>query len=135
MIPTFYNEEVVKVGDDTLRLVLDFQALDAIERETKRPFDGILQELTSGAETAASALSSRVLWGLLRRHHPDLDIGQATWLVNSASAPALGIAMGGLFESAFPRADPPKPGKVKPAHPRKPRGASKATSYPGAVSA
>lgn len=135
MIPTFYHEEVVKVGDDTLRLSLDFLALDAIERETQRPFDGILQELTSGAETPANALSSRVVWGLLRTHHPDIDIGQATWLANSPSNVALGVAIAKLLESAWPRAEVPKPGQAKPAHPRKPRGALKRTSSPGAVSA
>jgi hypothetical protein len=130
-IQAFLHEEVVKVGQDTLRLVLNFRALDAIESETQRPFDTILGQLTTRGAVPPTSLVSRVVWGLLRQHHADVDIDQAAGLVNGPDAPAIGVAMGKLFETAFPRAQPVDP-KAKPANPRKPRGASKPSSSRGA---
>jgi hypothetical protein len=130
-IQAFRHEEVVKIGDDALRLVLNFRALDAIESETQRPFDTILSQLTARGAVPPTSLVSRVVWGLLREHHADIDIDQATGLTNGADASAIGVAMGKLFETAFPRAAAPDP-KAKPANPRKPRGASKPSSSRGA---
>lgn len=131
MIPAFYHEEAVQVGEVTLRLVMNFRALDAIECETQRGFDGILKQLTAPGGEPPLSLASRVVWGLLREHHPEIGIDQAATLVNGPSAPAIGVAMGLLFERAWPRATPTD-GKAKPAHPRKPRGRSKPSSSPGA---
>lgn len=133
-IAAFYHEEVVKSGDDPLRLVLNFRSLDAIESETGRPFDGILHELTNPEHVPATSLVSRVVWGMLREHHPEVDIDQATTLVNGRTAAAIGLAMGKLFENAFPRADLAKP-KGRSANPKQPRGASNPTSSHGAASA
>ncbi|RZM11810.1 MAG: hypothetical protein EOP67_66610 [Sphingomonas sp.] len=130
-LQAFRHEEAVTVGDDALRLVLNFRALDAIESETQRPFDTILHQLTAGG-IPPNSLVSRVVWGLLREHHAEVSIDQAAGLVNGDAAPAIGMAMGKLFETAFPRAKPAD-GKAKPAHPRKPRGASKPSSSPGAA--
>ncbi|MEG3177052.1 hypothetical protein U1872_12490 [Sphingomonas sp. RB3P16] len=132
MLHAFYHEEAVKVGDEVLRLTLDFRALDAIESHTNRAFDEILHQLTARRAVPPNSLVARVVWGLLRTHHPEVDIDQAMGVVNGPSAGAVGIAMGTLFEKGFPRA---KPGdaKAKPAHPRKPRGASKPSSSHGAA--
>jgi hypothetical protein len=130
-IQAFRHEEVVKIGDDALRLVLNFRALDAIESETQRPFDTILNQLTTRGAIPPTSLVSRVVWGLLREYHPEIDIDQATGLTNGASAALIGVAMGKLFETAFPRAAAPDP-KAKSANPRKPRGASRPSSSRGA---
>lgn len=135
MLAAFYHEEPVTVGDDTYRLCMNFRGIDAIESSTGRPFDGILQEFTSGDASPTISLQGRVVWGLLREHHPSVTIDQVATLLFSPASVQIGMAMGKLFDNAFPRAEEPKPGKDKPAHPRKPRGASKATSSPGAASA
>ncbi len=132
MLQAFYHEEAVKVGEDGLRLVLNFRALDAIESATNRGFDSILEQLTAASEDLPMSLAARVVWGLLREHHPEIDIDQALGVVNGPAATAVGVAMGHLLEIGFPRAKPPAP-KGKPAHPRKPRGISKSSSLPGVV--
>ena len=130
-LAAFRHEEAVTVGDVPLRLVMNFRALDAIESETGRGFDGILRQLTAPGADPPNSLVCRVVWGLLREHHPEIDIDQAAELVNGPAAPAIGVAMGKLFETAWPRATPPSDG-AKPAHPRKPRGRSKTSSPDGA---
>lgn len=130
----FYHEVAVPYADETYRLVLDFAALDAIESETGRTFDRILQEFTTPGAEPATSLQAKVVWGLLRRHHPELTLDHVPTLLFSEASVAIGVGMGKLFETAFPRADP-QAKKAKPANPRKPRGASKPTSQPGARSA
>ena len=130
----FYHEVAVPLEDETFRLVLDFAALDAIESETGRPFDGILREFTSPGAEPATSLQAKVVWGLLRRHHPDIALDQVLTLIYSTASSAIGIGMGKLFETAFPRAEPAKK-KAKAANPPKPRGASRTTSSPGADNA
>lgn len=131
MLHAFYHEEAVKVGEEALRLTLDFRALDAIESHTGRAFDDVLRQLTASGTAPPHSLAARVVWGLLRTHHPEIDIDQAMGLVTGPSTGVLGIAIGTLIEKAFPRAMPAD-AKAKPAHPRRPRGASKTSSSPGA---
>lgn len=128
----FRHEEAVAVGEDRLRLVLNFRALESIESETQRDFDTILRQLTTAGTTPPTSLVCRVVWGLLREHHPEIDIDQTLALINGPAAVQIGEAMGKLFETAFPRARPDD-GKAKPANPRKPRGASKPSSSRGAA--
>jgi hypothetical protein len=130
-LAAFYHEVAVLYREETYRLVLDFAALDAIESETGRSFDGILREFTTPHAEPATTLQAKVVWGLLRRHHPEITIDQVVSLLFSVASAAIGIGMGKLFETAFPRADPSQK-KAKPANPRKPRGASKPTTSPGA---
>jgi hypothetical protein len=134
-LAAFRHEEQVTLGDDTYRLAMNFRALDAIESETKRSFDGILRELTTPGAEPPMSLQGKVVWGLLREHHPEVTLDQSITLILGPAGVQIGMAMGSLFETAFPRAEAPKPGKDKPAHPRKPRGASKPTSSPGAENA
>jgi len=133
-IAIFYHEVAVAYEGETLRLALDFLALDAIESATDRSFDGILRELTTPNVEPTTSLLSKVVWGLLRQHHPDITLDQVPTLLYSDASTAIGIGMGKLLETAFPRAEPAK-GKAKPANPRKPRGASKSSSSRGAASA
>jgi hypothetical protein len=131
MLNAFYNEQAVKVGDDTLRLVINFAAIDAAEGMIGRDFDQILAELTSQDPKPGLALQGKVVWALLREHHPDVSIDQVATLLFGPASTVLGMAIGKLLTAAFPSAR----GAAKPANPRKPRGASKPSSSPGAKKA
>lgn len=128
MLQAFYHEATVEAGEETLRLTIDFAALDAIEGLTGKPFDASLQEMLGGA--APMALQARVVWGLLRRHHPEVSLDQATSLLFGDTGAATGVAIGKLMAAAF--AEPDKGEKAKDARPPEPRGASKPSSTRGA---
>lgn len=118
MLKAFYHEQAVEVEGSTLRLVIDFGALDAIESLTGKGFDGTVQELTRA--DPPMSLQARVVWGLLRRHHPEVSLDQATTLLFGDTGKLVGIAMGQLIAAAFSPDD--EPAEAKP-RPRKPRGA------------
>lgn len=119
MLKPFYHEEAVKVGDDTLRLVINFRAMDATESLIGRPFDEILKEMSSGSPTLS--VQGKVVWGLLREHHSDLSLDQVMTLLFGEPCVTVGYAMAKLLKSAFPAAEPEAKGK----NPPKPRGASR----------
>lgn len=131
MLASFHHEEVVTVGEDALRLVINFLALDAIESAVGRGFDTILRDLTSSSARPAIGLQAQVLWGLLREHRPDITLDQAAALVIGPTNTAIGMALGRLLASAFPAGEQ----KAKDPHPRAPRGASSNSSSPGASKA
>lgn len=89
-------------------------------------------EDASGHRQVADIAAQLCCAAVLGEHHPDINIGQAVGLVSGSAASAIGVAMGELFKTAFPRAVPDDR-KDKPARPRKPRGASKPSSSPGAA--
>lgn len=121
MVKPFYNEQAVKVDGEDFRLVLNFATIDAIESLlAPRSFDEIITDLLAGA--APMAVQTRVVWGLLREHHPALTLDEAMTIVAGPSGEAVGIAIGQLILAAFPLA---APAQEKPANPRKPRGASR----------
>ncbi|MEG3152998.1 hypothetical protein U1769_24155 [Sphingomonas sp. ZT3P38] len=108
MIEAFYNEEAVAVGDDTLRLVINFHTIDAIESLTGRDFDDILEDLTAKKRKPGQALLTKVVWGLLRQHHPDVTLDQALGLVRGKASLAIGVAIGKLINAGFAEAEEPK---------------------------
>lgn len=122
-LAAFYNEEAVKVGDETLRLVINFHTIDATESLLGRDYDSLIAELTNPAVTMPVATQAKTLWGLLREHHPEINIDQVMTLVYDPEiGVAIGLAMHKLIKAAFPMAEKPK-GK----NPPKRRGASKAS--------
>lgn len=131
-LAAFHHEQAVKVGGDTLRLVLNFGSIDAIEGLVGRGFDTILPELVGSDARPPLGLQGRVVWGLLREHHPEISLDQAATLLFGEASMSVGIAMGALINAAFSPADPTK---AKPANPRKPRGASRSSSKPGVAKA
>lgn len=130
MLQAFYHEAPVQVGDDTLRLTLDFGAMDAIEGQAGRPFDAIVKDLTE--QTATMSLQARVVWGLLRRHHPEISLEQAASLLFGNQGAAVGLVIGKLLSAAFASGEEVK---TEEARPRKPRGASNGSSSRGAQKA
>ena len=121
-IAAFYHEEQVTVGDETLRLVINFAALDAVESLTGRSFDRILGEFTGEGEPGM-ALQGKVVWGLLRQHHPELSLDQVACLLFGPPSAKVGAAIAKLMAAAFPAAEPADT-KAKAANPPVPRGAS-----------
>lgn len=126
----FYHEAQVTVGDATLRLVINFAALDAVESLTGRGFDRVLAEFTGGdtapgvpAPEPGVALQGKVVWGLLRQHHPDISLDQVAGLLFGPASAQIGTAIAKLLTAAFPAAEP-TPKKVKAARPPRPRGVS-----------
>ena len=118
MLKPFYNEEVIHVGEDRLRLVLNFRAIDAAEGLIGKPFSSVLAEVADG--TAGEALVGKVVWGLLREHHPELSIDQVAGLLFGPPGILLGGAVNRLLHASFSAAEEPEA-----ANPPKPRGASK----------
>lgn len=128
-LTAFYHEAAVRVDDDTqLRLVIDFAALDAVEGLVGKPFDRILEDFTAADSDPPLGLQGKVIWGFLRRYHPEVSLDQVANLLFGPSSVALGVAIGQLFNAAFPTAEPDDGKKAKAANPRKPRGTSKPTS-------
>lgn len=116
----FYHEQAVVIDGEALRLVINFRALDAIETLTGQDFDTSLVELQSGK--ARTGLICKVVWGLLREHHPEMTIDQATSLVFGEIGVTVGVALQSLLEAAFPVAE-----EAKGENPPKRRGASSAS--------
>jgi hypothetical protein len=128
MVAAFYHEQTVDIEGEPIRFVLDFAAIDATESLLGgRGYDTILADMMDG--TAPLAVQAKVLWGLLRRHHPELSLDQATTLLFGRTGLIVGASLGTLINAAFPTADPEK---AKGENPRKPRGASPTSSPRGA---
>lgn len=119
MVAPFYHEQAVTIDGEQFRLVLNFASIDAAESLlTPLTFDAIVGKIVDGS--APLAMQARVVWGMLREHHPELTIDQATSFLFGETGVTMGVAMGNLIQAAFPIADP-----EKKARPRKPRGASR----------
>lgn len=120
---SFNHEVTVTVDGEPLTLCIDFAALDAIEGLIDAPFNTLLKQLNLG-EDLKDGTVVRMVWALLRRHHASVSLDEAAQLALGPSSLAIGAAIQGLLESAFPVADA---GKAKEARPPKPRGASRAS--------
>lgn len=121
MVQPFRAEQALEAEGETLRLAIDFEALDAIETLLGgRRFSDVLSEIAR--PDAPEALTAKVVWGLLRKHHPELGLDHALRLVMGSPGP-VGMAVGQLLEAAFPaREEGAAPATEDPP---KPRGASK----------
>lgn len=127
-LQAFYNEEAVKVGEDTYRLVINFRTIDATESQLGgRSYESVLTEMLAGSPSVG--LQARVVWGLLREHHPDVALEEADALARGPAAVEIGIAIGRLLHAAFPMSVPDK--KAKAPNPRKRRGRSKSSASSG----
>lgn len=112
MVKAFYNEQNVEIDGETLRLVINFKAIDATEKFLGRNYGEILDELQES--DCPIGTTGGVVWGLLREHHADMSIDQAATLCFGAHSVAVGIALTELLQAAFPVAkeekgqNPPK---------------------------
>jgi hypothetical protein len=87
----FRSTEPVKIDDEEYTLALDIEIIDALEDEFDTPFDKLLPEIIEGRRIGKV---SRLLRGLLSRHHPELTLDEAG---------ALGMAHGDIFGEAIGR--------------------------------
>lgn len=127
MLQPFHNEEAVRVGEDTYRLVLNFRAIDATETQLGgRSYESILNELLVGRPSVG--LQARVVWGLLREHHPHISLEEADALARGPSSGDIGVALGKLLHAAFPIIQEPK---AKDANPQVRRGRSQSSARSG----
>lgn len=120
MLQAYYHEESVTVGGETYRLVLNFKTIDATESVLGgRSYDSILGEILSGSPSIG--LQARVVWGLLREHHPEIPLELASSLARGEAGETVGIALAKLIQAAFPTAQGTK---EKGKNPPKRRGVS-----------
>jgi hypothetical protein len=126
MFPSFYEEEVVRIdGENSVRLAINFRALSAIEGLAETSMDHVLTLVLSGG--APLSLVGKVLWGLMREHHPESTLDDAAGLLFDKNTNTLvGLAMNALLMRAF-HIEP----EAKDKNPPKRRGASKASSKRG----
>lgn len=121
MFPTFYEEEQVKLDGGVLRLAINFRALGAIETLTERGMDELLPSLLGG--NAQTNVIGKVIWGLMREHHPESTLDDAAGLMfDKKTAVPVGLAVNALLMRAF-HLEP----EAKDKNPPKRRGASKAS--------
>lgn len=123
MLTAFYDEELIQVGDDTLRLAIDFRAIDVIEHlagesSTITPMPEVIAMLY--ADPLPLSVAGKVLWALLRRHHETVTLDEAAGLMFHEQANRVGLAMLSLINRAMNLDQP----KAKDKNPRKRRGAS-----------
>lgn len=118
MVDAFYHEQAVKVGDETITLVIDFKAIDATEQLLDLGYDKILDKIQQ--PDVKVGFSGKVLWGLLREYHSDLSLNQVLTLAQGETGMTMGLAMTNLLAAAFPVAE-----KAKGKNPPEPHGASK----------
>ena len=124
---SFYHEGQVQVEGETLHLVCNFRAIDAIESLTGEKMTDILAQL---ADPPAS-LCGKVLWGLLLEKHPGVTLDEAAGAGFGPDGPAVGVVLGDVLRRAFNIGGE----EVKKANPRKPRGRSKTSSESGSKQA
>lgn len=124
----FYHEQSVTIDGATYRLVINFLAIDATESVLGgRAYPDILDDLLAGKSVGVQA---RVVWGLLREHHPELTLEEAAALTIGAAGDTIGLAIGELILAAFPALVVGEEAKGK--NPPKPRGASRSSTRRGA---
>jgi hypothetical protein len=123
MVKPFYAEQAVEVEGETLRLVIDFEAIDATETLLGITYPSVLQALGQNDDPPLG-FTAKVVWGLLRKHHPQMTPDHAMAMMWGESGVKVGIAVQKLMEAAFPVAEAPKDDKPRP---QRRRGASKAS--------
>lgn len=124
MLTAFYDEEALSVGDHSLRLAIDFRAIDVIEHLAGEagsitPMPEVVALLF--ADPPPLSIAGKVLWGLLRRHHEDITLDQAAGLMFSEHGDRVAMAMLSLLLRAMNLEEKKEPAK----NPPKRRGASK----------
>lgn len=125
MLAPFYNEAQVQVGDDSLRLVVNMRTIDATEQLVGMDMPSVLQLLLSPSPPLA--LGGKVVWGMLREHHPDVTLDQALGLMFGDVGAVVGLAMGDLLRRSFNVGEEAK----DTGNPPRRRGTSKTSSSRG----
>lgn len=136
MLTAFYDEEVVQLGEDTLRLAVDFRAIDLMEHivgdtDAITPATLIVSHVLNSVPCPVSILC-KVLYAMLRRHHEDISMDVCLGVIGGEHSVAASYAMQTLLRRAFNFGEPEK---AKDENPPQPRGTSKPSSKSGSPSA
>src|SRR5687768_8166297 len=94
---SFYHEGQVEVDGETLHLVCNFRAIDAIESLTEQKMTDILPQLVD----PPFALVGKVLWGLLREKHENVTLDEAAGVGFGPDGAKVGLVMGDVLRRAF----------------------------------
>jgi hypothetical protein len=106
-VRAFRSTETVKCGDQDLTLAIDIEIIDALEDEFDCGFDQIFATTIGKGRVGKT---TRLLRGLLQRHHPDLSLDDVGGLAVEYGI-ELGEAITRLIEKAIPEAESgPEPG-------------------------
>lgn len=99
----FFHEATVALADDfALHLVLDFSAVDRLERLLGVSIDDVIGEMLKSVSQM-----TKVLWAVTREHHADLSLDQVAGILMPAdeslrgTADAVATTLGDLFKRAF----------------------------------
>jgi hypothetical protein len=108
-VRAFRSTETVKCGEDEFTLAIDIEIIDALEDEFDLPFDKLLVETIGKGRVGKT---TRLLRGLLARHHPDLGLDEIGALAMDRGE-EIGEGISRLIEKATPEAEakdenPPK---------------------------
>lgn len=106
MASALNGEVALTINDEEHTLVLDFEALIAAEGAYGKP----LAVLTSDAEMGFVGALRCLLYGALRRHHPNVTIEAAGQMI-MADGKAVDGALEAAARLAYPEEDK-KPGKA-----------------------
>lgn len=112
----FYHEQTIDIDGETIRLAIDFRSIDATEQLLGCDYDEILSVIQR--PKAPIGTMGKVVWGLLRNHHPEMPFDEILTLLAGKNGAVTGLAISKLLEAAFPEEEKGK-------NPPKPRGASK----------
>jgi hypothetical protein len=128
----FCNEVQVQAAESvTLRLVLDFRAIDVLEGLMGRGMDELLAELL--VPKPPHGLTVKLIWAMTRAHHAELSINQiAGFVYDPEYGPAAGSAIGDLLQRVFHLGEE---GEQSSRPPRRSGGASRASSKSGSLQA
>jgi hypothetical protein len=126
MLTAFYDEEVVTLGEDTLRLACDFRAIDLMEHtignsDAITPATEIVRYMLGGGEIPIS-ISCKVLYALLQRHHEGVSYDVCMGVIGGEHSTRVALAVQTLLKRSFGYGEAVK---AKAKNPRARRGASK----------
>jgi hypothetical protein len=98
------GEVSLKAGDKTYTLVLDIDAMCALEDLFSTPEQEVsFPEVLAKVQRDSTRHLRAFLWALLQRHHPEIGIGQISELVEQAGGlEGLRDSFGAISESAKP---------------------------------
>lgn len=123
MLTAFYDEEVIRIGDDRLTLAIDFRAIDIIEHLVGE--NGSITPMTEVLAMLATdpppvSVLGKVFYALLQRRHETVTLDAAAGLLFGKYRDHVETAIYGLLMRAMNLGDQ----KAKDKNPRKRRGAS-----------
>lgn len=109
--PFYHEQQVTTVDGEELTLAINFRAIDATEQLVKRGYDEILEDLQK--DNGMVGLKGKVIWGLLREHHPEYSLDHTLPLMRGENGVRMGLAIERLLHAAFPSVEKEK-GKNPP---------------------